>query len=88
MSALLPSKVPVPAAAQRFLRPLAEEARRRRLPLYAVGGCVRDWLLGRRTFDLDLTVIGDPDPIASLCADIAGGSVEIFGRFGTRRIVG
>ncbi|OGR74975.1 MAG: hypothetical protein A2X40_08695 [Elusimicrobia bacterium GWC2_65_9] len=80
--------VPVPAAAARLLRPLAEEARRRGLPLYAVGGCVRDWLLGRATFDLDLAVAGDPDPVALLCARLVGGSAEAFGRFGTRRIIG
>ncbi|OGS37480.1 MAG: hypothetical protein A2506_13845 [Elusimicrobia bacterium RIFOXYD12_FULL_66_9] len=78
----------MPPAAARFLRPLAEEARRRGLPLYAVGGCVRDWLLGRATFDLDLTVVGDPDPIARLCAELLAGPAEAFGRFGTRRIVG
>lgn len=81
-------RVPVPAAAARLLRPLAEEARRRGLPLYAVGGCVRDWLLGRATFDLDLAVAGDPDPVALLCARLVGGSAEAFGRFGTRRIIG
>ena len=78
----------MPAAAARFLRPLAEEARRRGLPLYAVGGCVRDWLLGRATFDLDLTVAGDPDPVARLCSELLDAPAEVFGRFGTRRIAG
>ena len=80
--------VAVPAAAARFLKPLAEEARRRGLPLYVVGGPVRDWLLGRPTFDLDLAVVGEPDPVADLCARLVGGKVEPFGRFGTRRVIG
>ena len=80
--------VAVPAAAARFLKPVAEEARRLGLPLYMVGGPVRDWLLGRPTFDLDLSVVGDPDPIANLCARLVGGKVEPFGRFGTRRVIG
>ncbi len=80
--------VPVPAAAARFLKPVAEEARRRGLPLYMVGGPVRDWLLGLPTFDLDLSVVGDPDPIAKVCAELVGGKVEPFGRFGTRRVIG
>jgi tRNA nucleotidyltransferase (CCA-adding enzyme) len=80
--------VAVPPAAARLLKPLSEEARKRGLPLYVVGGPVRDWLLGRSTFDLDLTVIGDPDPIANLCAELIGGKVEPFGRFGTRRVIG
>jgi tRNA nucleotidyltransferase (CCA-adding enzyme) len=80
--------VPVPAAAARFLKPLAEEARRRGLPLFVVGGPVRDWLLKRETLDLDLTVVGDPDPIADLCAKLLKGKSEPFGRFGTRRVIG
>lgn len=77
----------MPAAAAKILAPLAEEARRRAIPLYAVGGPVRDWLLRRPNFDLDLTVAGDPDPIANAAARLLGGTVEAFGRFGTRRVV-
>ncbi|MDE2142834.1 MAG: CCA tRNA nucleotidyltransferase [Elusimicrobia bacterium] len=80
--------VAVPAAAARLLKPLADEAKRRGLPLYVVGGPVRDWLLKRSTYDLDLAVAGDPDPVANLCAKLTGGAVEPFGRFGTRRIIG
>ena len=80
-------RVAVPAAAAKLLRPLAEEARRHGTPLYAVGGPVRDWLMRRPNSDLDLTVAGDPDPVAAAAARLLGGTVEIFGRFGTRRIV-
>jgi len=83
-----PATVAIPAATARFLKPLAAEARRRGLPLYMVGGPVRDWLLKSPTFDLDLTVVGDPDPVANLCAGLVGGTVEPFGRFGTRRVIG
>lgn len=81
------SRISIPPAAAKILRPLAEEARRRAIPLYAVGGPVRDWLLRRANFDLDLTVAGDPDPVAKAAARLLGGRVETFGRFGTRRIV-
>jgi tRNA nucleotidyltransferase/poly(A) polymerase len=77
-----------PAAAARFLKPLGAEAKRQGAPLYVVGGPVRDWLLKRATFDLDLTVAGDPDPVADLAARLVGGRVVPFGAFGTRRIVG
>lgn len=83
-----PGTVAVPAAAARLIAPLAAEARRRGLPLYAVGGPVRDWLLRRRTDDLDFCVVGDPEPLAARCAELIGGSVEPFGRFGTRRVIG
>ncbi|MBI5243073.1 MAG: CCA tRNA nucleotidyltransferase [Elusimicrobia bacterium] len=62
---------------------LAEEARRQRAALYAVGGCVRDWLLGRRTFDIDLAVEGDSQALARAAARLWGASLEVFDRFGT-----
>jgi len=80
-------RIAVPAAAAKLLRPLAEEARARGTPLYAVGGPVRDWLMRRPNFDLDLTVAGPPDPIAHAAAALVGGTVESFGRFGTRRVI-
>ena len=80
------TKVAVPPEAAALLAPLAEAARVQGAPLYAVGGPVRDWLLARPNFDLDLTVAGDPDPVARAAAALLGGKVEPFGRFGTRRI--
>ena len=80
-------RVVVPAAAAKILRPLSEEARARGTALYAVGGPVRDWLMRRPNSDLDLTVAGDPDPVAGVAARLLGGRVDVFGRFGTRRIV-
>jgi tRNA nucleotidyltransferase (CCA-adding enzyme) len=80
--------VALPAGTARFVEPLAAEARRRGLAFYAVGGPVRDWLLRRETFDLDFSVVGDPDPLAELCARRIGGRSEPFGRFGTRRVIG
>ncbi|MBI3289234.1 MAG: CCA tRNA nucleotidyltransferase [Elusimicrobia bacterium] len=79
-------KVRPPARAAKLLAPLAEAARRQGAPLYVVGGPVRDWLLRHPTFDLDLTVMGDPDRVAHAAAAVLSGTVESFGRFGTRRI--
>ncbi len=80
------TRVKVPAAAAKVLAPLAAAARRAGKPLYAVGGPVRDWILKRPNFDLDLAVAGDPDPVANEAARLLGGIVEPFGRFGTRRV--
>lgn len=80
-------RIVVPPAAAKILRPLAETARAHGVALYAVGGPVRDWLLRRPNFDLDLTVAGDPDLVAAAAARLLGGTVEAFGRFGTRRVV-
>lgn len=79
-------KVRPPAAAAKLLAPLADAARTQGAALYAVGGPVRDWLLDRKTLDIDLTVAGDPDPVAHAAARLLGGTVEPFGRFGTRRV--
>jgi tRNA nucleotidyltransferase (CCA-adding enzyme) len=79
----------IPAQALTLLRPLARAARREGLPLYAVGGCVRDWLLGRADVkDLDLVTEGDPAGLARLCARSLGGRAEAFGAFKTLRVMG
>ncbi len=76
-----------PKAAQAMLQPLAALADDLDLSLYAVGGCVRDWMLGRVTYDIDLVCEGDPAPLARECARRLGGTVESFGQFGTLRVL-
>ena len=79
----------IPAKTLAFLRPLAQFACREELPLYVVGGCVRDWLLGRQDVkDLDLVTEGDPSDVAKLAARMLGGQAEAFGAFGTLRVKG
>ena len=75
-----------PAAARALLEPLSRKADDLGLPLYAVGGCVRDWMVGRPSLDLDLVCEGDPRPLAFDAALKLGGAAEEFGRFGTLRI--
>ncbi len=53
------------------------------LELYAVGGCARDWLLGRPSDDVDFLVSGDPLPLARAFA--AGGTITPFEKFRTVR---
>jgi tRNA nucleotidyltransferase (CCA-adding enzyme) len=54
------------------------------MPAYAVGGCVRDWLLGaKQTKDLDVTVEGDGIGLAGAIARVMGGTVEPHEPFGT-----
>ena len=45
------------------LKALALEARARELPIFVVGGCVRDWLRGAPTDDIDLSVEGEVLPL-------------------------
>src|SRR5689334_4001706 len=52
------------------------------VPVYLVGGAVRDLLLDGRPLDLDLVVEGDPAPVAAAL----GGDVRTHDRFGTSTV--
>jgi tRNA nucleotidyltransferase (CCA-adding enzyme) len=77
----------VPSQARPLLRRVAGKAGELGLPLFAVGGCVRDWLLGRPTLDVDLVVEGDPQPLAEWASGAFGARAESFGQFGTWRLL-
>ena len=66
-----------------LLRIVAEAAATRQLPLYVVGGFVRDLLLGSPAMDFDLVVEGDAIPFAKALAAQYGGRVTAHVRFGT-----
>ncbi len=66
-----------------LLRPVADEATARGLPLYLVGGFVRDLLLCRPGLDFDLVVEGDAFTLAYTLAAKYGGKVTAHKRFGT-----
>lgn len=78
----------IPGPVQRALSPIARRAAGLGLPLFAVGGCVRDWTLGVPSRDLDLVVEGDPRPLAAACARALKGKARPFSRFGTVRVEG
>jgi len=50
---------------------------------WAVGGAVRDLLLGRKPRELDLVVQGDAVALARRVRDAAGGDLVVHDRFGT-----
>jgi putative nucleotidyltransferase with HDIG domain len=56
--------------------------------LYAVGGCVRDLLLGRKVGDVDLAVVGDAGKLARIAADrLNAQPPAIYARFGTALLI-
>jgi len=55
------------------------------LELYAVGGCVRDWALGRPSADIDFLLSGDAAPVVKGLEAVYGGRHEKFGPFLTVR---
>ncbi len=77
----------VPEEIAVLLRGLAALADERGLPLYLVGGVVRDLLLRRRIWDLDVTVEGDGIAFARLVADRYRAGIAVFERFATARLV-
>lgn len=66
-----------------LLRLVKTEAERLDLPLYLVGGSVRDLLLGRAVNDFDLIVEGDASKLAEAVLKKHGGRVVFHSRFGT-----
>jgi len=54
--------------------------------LYLVGGVVRDLLLGRSNFDLDLVVEGDAIELARQLIAIKHGKITTHARFGTAKL--
>lgn len=75
----------VPSARLALLRALAEEADKINLPIFVVGGFVRDLLLDRPSLDFDLVVEGDAIFFANRLADRFGGQVLTHHRFGTAK---
>jgi putative nucleotidyltransferase with HDIG domain len=62
--------------------------RQHSIEAYLVGGCVRDWLLGRSSHDMDFAVAGDAVELARQVADHMGGAfVLLDGERGTGRVV-
>jgi len=69
-----------------FMRAAGELAQKRGQKLYLVGGVVRDLLLGRENFDLDLVVEGDAIALARELAGEKQGKLTAHQRFGTAKL--
>jgi tRNA nucleotidyltransferase (CCA-adding enzyme) len=76
----------LPRARTSLLRALGNLADEVGVSLYLVGGVVRDLLLKRETWDLDLTVEGGGIAFARLVADRYGAGLAVFERFATARL--
>ena len=65
------------------LRQLASEEQ---VPVYLVGGAVRDYVLGLPTRDLDFVVVGNATIVATELANNLSGTVTVHQRFGTATV--
>jgi tRNA nucleotidyltransferase (CCA-adding enzyme) len=82
---LLRERLPEPV--YRRVERIAAVSRRYQVPVYLVGGIVRDLLLGRENRDVDLVVEGDGPHFARLLAEELGGRVRVHDAFLTAVVV-
>jgi tRNA nucleotidyltransferase (CCA-adding enzyme) len=66
-----------------LLQLLAYQASMLRMPLYLVGGVVRDMMLGRKVNDFDLVLEGNSAEFAEYLVRRFGGKILVHPRFGT-----
>jgi tRNA nucleotidyltransferase (CCA-adding enzyme) len=76
----------LPVQQRHLLKQICRLADKRDLSVYLVGGVVRDLLLKRGNWDLDLTVEGDGIAFARLVADRYGAGLAVFERFATAQL--
>jgi len=76
----------LPPARVSLLRQAGVIAERHAVPLYLVGGCVRDLILRRPVLDLDLLAEGDGPALADRLAADLGGKVTARSQFGTAKL--
>ena len=79
-------RVKIPARVRPLLRQIGHIAAARGHNTYAVGGCVRDWLLGKSTTDLDVAVEGDGIGVARAVSRVLSGSLDVHQQFGTATV--
>ena len=76
--------VTIPVQSRAVLQKIGQLADQAGVPAYAVGGCVRDWLLRRPGGgDLDIAVEGSGIALARAAARELGGTVTAHEQFGT-----
>ncbi len=76
----------LPVRQLHLLRQIGRLADERYVSVYLVGGVVRDLLLKRENWDLDLTVEGNGIAFARQVADRYGAGLAVFERFATARL--
>lgn len=83
LAAKLEAALPPPRL--ELLKLVAEAAHEKRMPLYIVGGFVRDLILERPSIDFDLVVEGDAIALARALERKFGGRIATHTRFGTAK---
>jgi tRNA nucleotidyltransferase (CCA-adding enzyme) len=76
----------LPEPAREALQLCIDICETRSLPLYLVGGAVRDLMLGRGNIDIDLALEVETAPIAEELAHRTGAKLAVHDRFGTASV--
>lgn len=76
----------LPAELVALIKKVTNLAHAENMPLYLVGGIVRDFILGQKNFDLDLVVEGDAIGLATALAEQVDGKLKIHPMFNTAKL--
>jgi tRNA nucleotidyltransferase (CCA-adding enzyme) len=69
-----------------LIRKIADIAYHKNMPLYLVGGIVRDLILEQKNYDLDLVVEGNAIGLATVLAEQIGGKLKTHPMFNTAKL--
>ena len=83
LSSVLEENLPTVKLA--LIKLISTQAAENNLPIYLVGGLVRDILLKQNSQDLDFVVEGDAIPLARMLAAKYGGKISSHRQFGTAK---
>lgn len=70
----------------KLLKELGQIAQKHGLKIWAVGGFARDFVLHKKTKDIDICVEETTSPLINYCQKNKGASVQKFNNFGTARV--
>ena len=68
------------------LKQIGDEAAKHNMKVWVVGGFVRDRILGKNTYDIDICAEGNPAPLLDFCQKNYGAQITKFKDFGTARV--
>ncbi len=70
----------------KLLKELGQVAAKHNLKIWAVGGFARDFVLHKKTKDIDICVENNTAPLINYCQKTKGANVQKFNNFGTARV--
>lgn len=71
----------------KLLKELGQAAQKHNLKIWVVGGFARDFVLHKKTKDIDICIEGNTAPLIEYCQKTKGASVHKFNNFGTARVI-